>query len=82
MLAQDKKNSKWIVIELKKGASFDRTVVQTQTYIGWVKENLADKDEKVVGIIISGFPPDIRMKFAIFDNPDIEHKIYYYCLLT
>jgi hypothetical protein len=41
-----------------------------------LRKNLADKDEKVVGIIISGYPPDKRMKFEIPETAGIEHKIY------
>jgi len=77
LLAYDHKNSKWIIIELKKGNSPDKTVGQTKTYIGWVKENLAKNDEQVKGIIISGYPPNKRLGLAISATSDIKHKIYY-----
>lgn len=77
LLAHDPKNSKWIVIELKKDTSTDKTVGQTKAYMGWVKKNLATEDEKVEGIIISGYPPDIRMKWALNAISDITQLIYY-----
>lgn len=77
LLAYDHTNSKWIIIELKKGNSPDQTIGQTKTYIGWVKENLANRDEKVVGIIISGYPPNKRLKLAISATTGIKHKVYY-----
>jgi hypothetical protein len=77
LLAHDPKNSKWIVIELKKDTSPDKTVGQTKAYMGWVTENLATEDEKIEGIIISGYPPDIRMKYALNAISDITQLIYY-----
>ncbi|MBW1796524.1 MAG: DUF1016 family protein [Deltaproteobacteria bacterium] len=77
ILAHHRDEDRWLIIELKKDTSPDKTVGQLQRYMGWVKENLAEKDEKIEGIIISGFPPDKNVKYALSINPDIEQKIYY-----
>ena len=42
-----------VVIELKVSRGHDRTIGQILNYIGWVKENIADPDQKVRGIIIA-----------------------------
>lgn len=52
-LAQNKKRNKWLVIELKVGQSSDETVGQILRYMGWVKKNKAQKNDKVIGIILS-----------------------------
>jgi len=77
ILAHHRDEDRWLIIELKKDTSPDKTVGQIQRYMGWVKENLAEKDEKIEGIIISGFPPDKNVNYALSVNPNIEQKIYY-----
>ncbi len=51
ILAQDK-NGSLVIIELKVARSYDRVVGQILNYVSWVKENLADPDQRVRGIII------------------------------
>jgi len=51
ILAQDK-NGALVVVELKVARSYDRVVGQILNYVSWVKENLADPDQRVRGIII------------------------------
>jgi len=52
ILAKDEKDN-FVVIELKKGRSNQQVVGQILGYVGWVKKNLAEKDEKVRGIIVA-----------------------------
>ena len=52
ILAIDKENN-LVVIELKVSRGNDSTVGQTLHYIGWVKENLAEKEQEVRGIIVA-----------------------------
>jgi len=63
ILAKAKDNSSWLVIELKKGRSDDQVVGQTLRYIGWVKENLAEKEE-VKGLIVTK-EKDERLMYAL-----------------
>jgi len=42
-----------VVIELKKGRAPDRTVVQVERYINWIKENIAQPGQRVWGLIIA-----------------------------
>jgi hypothetical protein len=51
ILAQDK-NGSLVIIELKVARSYDRVVGQILNYVSWVKENLAEPDQRVRGIII------------------------------
>lgn len=53
ILAKDK-NDNFIVIELKRAESGFKVVGQILNYIGWVKKNLADENQKVYGLIIVG----------------------------
>jgi len=50
-LCSDRSNN-FVVIELKR-KSTDRTLAQLCRYMGWVKENLAEEEQKVYGLIIS-----------------------------
>ena len=42
-----------VVIELKVSRGYDRVVGQILRYIGWVKENLAEADQSVRGMIVA-----------------------------
>jgi hypothetical protein len=64
ILARDKGNHDWIVIELKKGRGSDAVVGQLLRYMGWVKKHKATGSENVRGIIITSTPDD-RIKYAM-----------------
>lgn len=68
------KNGNYIVIELKKGKSSDHVLGQTQSYMGWVKSNLA-KDKQVSGIIIAN-ELDERLRLGLNMNNSISFKKY------
>ena len=53
ILAKDNKNN-FVVIELKRAESGYKVVGQVLNYMGWVQGNLAQKDQKVRGMIIVG----------------------------
>ena len=52
ILAKDKATGSYVVIELKRNQSSDDTVGQVLRYMGWVTENL--KEKNVRGIIVAG----------------------------
>lgn len=64
LLARDRDNADWVVIELKRGRSSDVVVGQLLRYMGWVQENLACDGESVRGIVIAGDVDD-RMRYAL-----------------
>lgn len=73
ILAKDKENGNYVVIELKKNQTSDDTLGQLARYMGWVKEKLGD--DKVKGIIIAG-SFDKRLDYAVKMIPGTE--IYSY----
>jgi len=73
ILARDKTNHDWVVIELKKGKSSDAVVGQLLRYMGWVKKHKATGGENVRGIIITSAPDD-RIKYAML----VSHGVSFY----
>jgi len=74
LLAVDKKNKEFVVIELKKGRSSDAVVGQILRYMGYVKDNLA-KDNGVRGIIIIR-EKDERLEYALKLMPKVDLFVY------
>ena len=75
IFAMSKDKSKFLVIELKRGRATDRVVGQIQSYMGYIKDELATKGQEVKGLII-GLDDDQRMKRALSINPQIEFRKY------
>ena len=64
LLARDRDNADWVVIELKRGRSSDVVVGQLLRYMGWVQEDLAGEGEAVRGVVIAGDADD-RLRYAL-----------------
>jgi predicted RNA-binding protein len=64
-----------VVIELKRGKTSDATVGQLLRYIGWVKENIAKKDQEVRGIIIA-HEIDDALKYSASSLPHVRVMTY------
>lgn len=75
ILARDKANKDWVVIELKKGKSSDAVVGQLLRYMGWVKKHKATGGENVRGIIITSAPDD-RIKYAMLVSQGVSFYTY------
>ncbi len=75
ILAVSKDNKTLLVVELKKGRVSDVVVGQCQRYMGYVKEELAEKNQEVRGIII-GFEDDIKIQRALSVTQNIELYTY------
>lgn len=75
ILAISKDKKELLVVELKKGRASDVAVGQIQTYMGFVKEELAEKGQKVRGIIIA-LEDDIRLRRALLVTRDIDFYTY------
>ena len=73
ILAKDKENGNYVVIELKRNQTSDDTIGQVTRYMGWVKENL--NDDNVKGIIVAG-SYDERLNYAQSMLPNIEVFLY------
>jgi restriction system protein len=75
ILAISKDTKTILVVELKKGRVSDNVVGQIQRYMGYVKEELAEKDQQVKGVII-GLEDDLRIRRALSVTTNIEFYRY------
>lgn len=72
-ISQDKKEL--LVVELKKGRIGDVVVGQVQRYMGYVKDALAEDDQKVRGVIIA-FEDDTKIRRALSVAQNIDFYTY------
>jgi len=75
ILAVSKDKKEFLVVELKKGRASDAVVGQLQRYMGYVKEELAEKGQVIKGVIIA-LDDDIRIKRALAVANNIEFYRY------
>jgi len=75
ILAVSKDKKTLLVVELKKGRASDNVVGQIQRYMGYVKEELAESNQEVRGIIIA-LEDDLRIKRALSVTTNIEFYRY------
>jgi restriction system protein len=75
ILAIRKDKKEILVIELKKGRVSDVVVGQVQRYMGYVKEELAEPNQTVRGVIIA-FEDDIKIHRALAVAQNIDFYTY------
>jgi restriction system protein len=75
ILAISKDKKTLLVVELKKGRVSDNVVGQIQRYMGFVKSELAEKNQDVKGVII-GHDDDVRIHRALSVANNIEFYKY------
>jgi restriction system protein len=75
ILAISKDQSEWLVIELKKGRASDIVVGQILRYMGHIKEDFAETNQTVRGIIIA-LEDDQRIRSALSMTNNIEFYRY------
>ncbi|MBW7990809.1 MAG: DUF1016 family protein [Planctomycetes bacterium] len=75
ILAISKDKKELLVLELKKGRASDSVVGQIQRYMGYVKEELAEEDQIVKGVIIA-LEDDLRIKRALTVTNNIDFYRY------
>lgn len=75
ILAISKDKKELLVVELKKGRASDSVVGQIQRYMGYVLEELAEKNQKVKGVIIA-LDDDVRIRRALAVTNNIEFFRY------
>ncbi|MBP6965140.1 MAG: DUF1016 family protein [Armatimonadetes bacterium] len=75
ILCRHKTQTRWLVIELKRGQTSDATVGQVLRYMGWVGKELASADEKVEGLVIA-HSGDNALKYALSPLPNVRLMLY------
>ena len=75
ILAISKDKKTLLVVELKKGRVSDNVVGQIQRYMGFVKDDLAEINQVVKGVII-GHDNDVRIQRALSVAKNIEFYKY------
>ncbi len=75
ILAIRKDKSQLLVVELKKGRASDTVVGQVLRYMGYVKQELAEPNQSVKGVIIA-LDDDTRIRRALSMTPDITFYRY------
>jgi len=71
LLLKYKTEPKWLVVELKREQSSDETVGQILRYMGWVTDKLADKNDKIEGMILSS-SSDKALYYALICTQNIR----------
>jgi restriction system protein len=75
ILAVSKDKKRLLVIELKRGRISDVVVGQLLRYMGYVKEELAEPNQTVEGVVI-GLEDDQKLRWAIAPVPSIKFYRY------
>lgn len=75
ILAVSKDRKRLLVIELKRGRTSDVVVGQLLRYMGYVKEELAEPEQTVEGVVI-GLEDDQKLRWAIAPVPSIKFYRY------
>ncbi len=75
LLARNKSDNVWLIVELKRDQASDSTVGQILRYIGWVKAHLAEPDEEVKGLVIARQADD-GLRYALSTLPNVDLQLY------
>ncbi len=73
IVAKNRINRNWLLIELKKDHASDKSVGQLLRYMGWFKKDRSLEKDELRGIIISGLPVDIEffLSVSVLDNVEL-----------
>lgn len=75
ILAISKDHKTLLVVELKRGRASDAVVGQIQRYMGYVKDELLEDDQKVHGVIIA-LNDDLKLRRALSMAVGIDFMTY------
>lgn len=75
VLAISKDKKRLLVVELKRGRASDVVVGQVLRYMGFVKEQIAEDDQTVEGVIIA-LDDDQKLRWALVSVPSISFYRY------
>ena len=75
ILAISKDKKELLVVELKKGRVSDSVVGQLQRYMGYVKEEIAETNQLVKGVIIA-LKDDLKLRRSLAVTQNIDFYTY------
>jgi restriction system protein len=75
ILAISKDKKRLLIVELKKGKAADVAVGQTLRYMGFVRDELAEADQSVHGMVIA-LEDDKRIRRALSMVPSVQFRRY------
>jgi restriction system protein len=75
ILAISKDKKELLVVELKRGRASDAVVGQVQRYMGYIKDEVAEDNQEVKGVIIA-FENDLKIKRALSVTKNIDFYTY------
>ncbi len=75
ILAIDTITNDYVIIELKKGQTSDKTIGQILRYMGWAKKHMCKPEQKVRGIIICEGHDD-KLNYALDMIADVSVKYF------
>ncbi len=75
ILAIRKDKKEILIIELKKGRASDAVIGQILRYMGYVMEELAEKDQSMKGVVIA-LEDDKKIRRALIASPNIAFYRY------
>lgn len=75
LLARHRSEPRWLVIELKRDRSSDRTMGQILRYMGWIQQNLTEPGNTVEGLIVA-HDADPQLRYALQFAPSVSLRCY------
>jgi restriction system protein len=75
ILARSSDNKRLLVVELKRGRASDVVVGQLLRYMGFVREEVAEEDQSVEGLIIA-LEDDVKLRWALSSVPSVRFMRY------
>ena len=75
ILAVSKDRKRLLIVELKRGRASDVVVGQVLRYMGFVREQIAENDQAVEGVIIA-LEDDQKLRWALMSVPSISFYRY------
>ena len=76
-MAVSKDKNRLLVVELKRGRASDHVAGQVLRYMGYVKDELAEPDQTIEGVII-GTEDDPKLQRALSMMPNVRFMRYRY----
>jgi len=81
ILARDRSNGDYVVIELKRDQGDDQVVGQVSRYMGWIKKERADHQRVTVRGIIVAHEATERLRSAVSAHPNILLFTYQFAVM-
>ena len=75
ILARSKNGNRLLVVELKRGRATDVVVGQVLRYMGFIREQVAEPDQTVEGVVIA-LEDDQKLRWALSSVPSVKFLRY------